>query len=69
MNWKSVREDGLPIMRYEDKGEYATIEATKECIVTDGEDVWVDNYCLEEGFYDSVTHYIIIEDIELPSIG
>ena len=70
MKWISIEEEGLPKRRITGHGNYMTAECTKECIATDGEDVWSEEFDFEYGsFHKSITHYIIIEEIDPPNIG
>jgi hypothetical protein len=68
MNWKDVNKE-LPKVKARSRGGYVIIETMLECIVTDGEDVWVDSYCPDEGFHESVTNYCLVKDIKPPVDG
>lgn len=52
MNWKNVNDE-LPKIKVVKNGNLTTIEASKECLVFDGEDVFVDSYDLDEGFHQA----------------
>ncbi len=66
-NWISIKDEGYPKLKIGTIGNLTTIEASKECICFDGETIFKDDFCCDEGFHPSITHYIIIEEIKPPT--
>ena len=66
MNWTKVTEE-LPLLKHHMEGEQLVREISTECIVTDGQTVWTDFYTLDEGFHESITQYVRIDEIDVPT--
>lgn len=63
--WINVNDELPKLKRRKAKsGNLITIENSKEVIVTDGDDTWIDSYSFDEGFHKSITHW---QPLILPS--
>lgn len=65
MNWKETINE-TPELKVTKEGGLILQEASVECLVYDGETVFVDHYDEDEGFHSSITHWIRLEDVPAP---
>ena len=62
MEFKKVSQ-GLPKFKITTVGNLSTAPATIDCIVFDGSDKYIDQCCIDDGFHESITHYIELETV------
>jgi hypothetical protein len=70
MNWKTIKNDGLPKPKIETKNGMRTMEASVELLCSAGGTIWHDFFDPEmdaEHFYKNVTHYIRVDEIPVPN--
>ena len=70
MNWKLVSEEGVPKPRIRYGNQYSTTEVSVDLLVSDGENVWYENYAFEidKNLFkrSGITHYTRIDELEVP---
>ncbi len=58
-NWISVK-DALPKLQIFFEEKTLKMNNSIECIVTDGETSWGDFFTADEGFHQSITHWMLL---------